>query len=145
MTTRHLADASGDVDVTDFDRQSKWEEETGPSPASPSIADELRQLIAAARQMANAELAYQSTRARLMAKAMAWIAASAALALALLFFVLMALVVGLLLALAPLLGHWGALGAVVGGLLLAILIVALVALRGLRRFMALLRDGKDRP
>ncbi len=115
-----------------------------PSPASPPIAHELRLLIAAARQMASAEVAYQSTRARLMAKAAAWIAGGAAMALALLFFALMALVVGLLLALAPVLGHWGALGAVVGGLVLATLIAALIAYFGLRRFMALLRDGKDR-
>ncbi len=127
--------------MADFDKAPDWD---GEVPASPSIADELRLLIAAAKAAASAEVAYQSTRARLMAKAAAWIAGGAVLALVLLYFVLMALVVGLLLALAPLLGHWGALGAVVGGLLLATLIAALVAWGGLRRFMALLRDGKDR-
>jgi len=132
----------GDMGVVDDSRRSEWRGEAGPS-VPPPIADELRQLIAAARQMAAAELAYQSTRARLMARAAAWIAASGVLMLALLFFVLMALVVGLLLALAPLLGPWGALGAVVGGLLLATLLVALVAWRSLRRFVALLSDGKD--
>jgi hypothetical protein len=45
-----------------------------------------------------------------------------ALVLALLFFVLMALVMGLLLALTPLLGTWGALGVVVAGLLLLTLL-----------------------
>jgi hypothetical protein len=131
----------GDADLAEFDREPEWDGEAG---ASPSIADELRLLIAAAREMASAELAYQTTRARLMGKAAAWIAGGATLAVMLLYFVLLALVVGLLLALAPLLGHWGALGAVVGGLLLATLIAALVAWWGLRRFIALLRDGKER-
>lgn len=78
-----------------------------------------------------------------MGKALAWIAGGAAAASALLFFVLLALVVGLLLALAQSLGAWGALAAVAGGLLLATLIAAMVAVLGLRRFMALLHDGKD--
>ncbi len=128
----------GDADLADRDRQGEWDVESGPG--SPSMVEELRLLIAAARQMASAELAYQTARARLMAKAAAWIAGGALLALVLLYFVLMALVVGLLLALAPVLGHWGALGAVIGGLLLVTLIAAVVAWRGLARFMALLRD-----
>lgn len=130
--------------MIEFGTPSERDSAAGASPAAPPIAEELRLLIDAARKMAATELAYQSTRARLMAKAAGLIAGSAALALALLFFVLMALVVGLLLALAPVLGPWGALGAVVGGLLLATLIVTLIALRGLRRFLALLRDGKER-
>ncbi|MDP9057024.1 MAG: phage holin family protein [Pseudomonadota bacterium] len=112
-------------------------------PDKPSIADEVRQLIAAARQFADAELAYQKTRAGLMAKAAAAIAGFGALALALLFFGLMAVVVGLLLALAPLLGPWGAMAVVVGGLLIATLIAGLLAWRGVTRFMALLHDDKD--
>ncbi len=132
----------GDADLADVETEPEWDGAAGPSP-SDSIADEVRLLIAAARQMASAELAYQSARARLLAKAAAWIAGGATLAVVLLYFVLLALVVGLLLALAPLLGHWGALGAVVGGLLLATLIAALVGWYGLRRFMALLRDDKD--
>lgn len=133
--------------MADLGKQSVWDEEVaadaGPASASAPIADELRRLFESARRMAAAELAYQSTRARLMARAAAWIAAGGALVVALLFFVLMALVVGLLLALAPLLGPWGALGAVVGGLLVATLVAAWVTLHGLRKFRALLRDGKE--
>jgi hypothetical protein len=133
--------------VVDYDKRAELDAETvdgeaGETSAFPPIFDEIHQLIAAARQMASAELDYQKARMGLMAKAAGWIAGSVALVLALLFFVLMALVVGLLLALAPLIGHWGALGLVVGGLLLATLLVVLVALRSLRRFMALVRDGK---
>jgi len=112
-------------------------------PEKPSVADELRQLIAAARQFAEAELAYQKTRAGLMGKSAGAVAGFGALALALAFFVLMALVVGLLLALAPSLGPWGAMAVVVGGLLVATLIAGFLAWRGVTNFMALLRDGKD--
>ncbi len=100
-------------------------------------------MVAAIRQLATTEIAYQSTRFRLMGKAAAWCAAGGGLALALLFFVLMALVVGLLLALAPILGAWGALGAVIGGLLMATLVAGLISWLALRRLLALLR-GKDR-
>lgn len=135
-----------DAGMVDFGKKSGLAEAAALSsarPDEPSIVDEIRLLIAAARQSAEAELAYQSARAKLLVKATAWIAGGGALALALLFFVLMALVVGLLLALAPMLGPWGALGAVVGGLLIATLMAGLVAWHGLRKFIALLRDGKD--
>ncbi len=134
----------GKMRVADFDRQPDWEGTAAASPSAPSIVAELRLLIAAARQMASAELAYQTTRAKMMGIAAAWIVGGAAIALTLLFFVLMALIVGLLLALAPLLGAWGAMGVVVGVLLLFTTIAALVAFSGLRRFLALLHDGKDR-
>lgn len=112
-------------------------------PDKPSVVDDIRRLIVAVRQFAQAELAYQSMRARLMAKAAGAIAGFGALALALLFFAAMALILGLLLALAPLLGPWGAMGAVVGGLVIATVIAGLLAWRGVSNFMALLRDGKD--
>lgn len=130
--------------MAEFDRQPGGGGQDDPSPPAPSITDEVRLLIAAALEMASFELAYQTLRARLAVGTLPWIAGGAAVALALLFFAVMALVVGLLLALAPVLGHWGALGAVVGGLLVLTLIAALVALNGVRRLMALLRDGKDR-
>lgn len=133
----------GNMRVADVGKQPGWEGEAAASPSSPSIMAELRQLIAAAKQMASTEVAYQTTRAKLMGVAAAWIAGGAVLALTLLFFVLMALVVGLLLALAPLLGAWGAMGVVVGVLLLFVVIAGLMAFSGLRRFMALLHDGKD--
>lgn len=133
--------------MAEFGEQSAWDAKSGAHPADEtkdeSLADELRALIAAGRRMAAAEFAYQSTRARLMGRAVGWIAAAGALALALAFFVLMALVVGLLLALAPLIGAWGAMGAVVGGLLVATLSAGLVVRLNLRRLLALIRGEKD--
>ena len=69
------------------------------------------------QSLLKAELAFQKARVGFVVRRAKGILGLAALALALLFFVLMALVVGLLLALAPLIGPWGALAAVVGGLL----------------------------
>lgn len=139
--------------MADFGNQSGMDEaarrsppppdRSPPPPDGPSAIDEVRLLIAAGRQFATAEIAYQSARARLMGKAAVWIAAGGGLALMLMFFVTMALVVGLLLALGTVLGPWGALAAVVGGLLVATLLAGLVAWLGLRKFLALLNDGKD--
>ena len=83
-----------------------------------SLAGDLRELADDAQTLVEAELAYQSARA-----AYAWnrgqgvaiwliIAATAA------FFTVVAMVVGLLLALAPYVGVWGALGIVAAGLAL---------------------------
>jgi fatty acid desaturase len=77
----------------------------------------------------SSEVAYQRARAILASKIAGRIAGLAALAAALVFFFLMALVVGLLLALAPLLGTWQALGIVVLALLLG-MAVAAWAVRG---------------
>lgn len=130
--------------MADVSKQAELDETARlMGPGRPSIADEVRRLIAAVRQFVAAELAYQKARAGLMGKAAVLIAGGGALALALFFFTLMALVVGLLLALAPLIGPWGAMGAVVGGLVIATLIAGLVAWSGVRKFLALLRDGKD--
>ncbi len=114
-----------------------------PPPQRPPVIEELRLLYGAGRQFAAAEFAYQSARARLLAKAAVWIAGGGAVALTLLFFVTMALVVGLLLALGTVLGPWGALAVVVGGLLVATALAGLVAYLGLRKFLALLGDGKN--
>jgi hypothetical protein len=109
----------------------------------PSLAEELSDTVASGRRLVAAEWAYQSLRAKLVGRALGWMTGAGALVLVLLFFTLMALVVGLLLALAPLLGAWGAMGAVMGGLLVAALIAAWAAASGLRRLKQLLREGKD--
>ena len=83
-----------------------------------TLVGSARGLIENGQSLMEAELAFQKARASFVLRRTKGILALGALALALLFFVLMALIVGLLLALAPLLGPWGALGAVVAGLLL---------------------------
>ncbi len=67
---------------------------------------------------------------------------AAVLALIFLFFTLMALVVGLLLALAPMIGAWAAAGVVVGVLGLLTLIFVWRVVRGGRQMIAVL-TGKS--
>ena len=110
---------------------------TGPSPGDTaaafaensglgSLAGDLRELADDAQTLVEAELAYQSARA-----AYAWnrgqgIAIWLIIAVAAGFFAMVALVVGLLLALIPVVGVWGSLGIVAVGL-------ALLAAFSLRR------------
>ena len=108
---------------------------------NPSLGDDLRALVAEARAAFDSEFAYQSARAGLAGKIIARIAGLAALALALVFFVLMALVVGLLLALAPVLSAWGALGVVVAGLLVLTALAGLGVKAGVRRLKRVLGKG----
>ena len=111
-----------------------------PNPKAPpheTLVDELCALATEAEAMARAEVAYQSARLSLGGKLVGRIAGWGALALALVFFALMALVVGLLLAIVPMLGVWGAMAVVVLGLLLATAASLLVARAGWRRLRRL--------
>ncbi len=121
--------------------------ETGPSQAgaaedvgSRPLPEELRQLAEDARALAEAELAYQKSRAAFAGQQIKGIAALAALAAALIFFSLMALTVGLVIALIPLLTAWGATAAVTVGLLVVAGLCALAALARWKRMMAALSD-----
>ena len=82
-----------------------------------SLLGGARALLEDGQTLIAAEIAFQKARAGFVLGRAKGILALAALALALLFFALMALVMGLLLALAPLIGPWGALAAVFLGLL----------------------------
>jgi uncharacterized membrane protein len=113
--------------------------------AEPTLADDLRQLAADGRTLLEAELAYQKSRAAVAGKAVKSVAGWGALALALVFFALMALVVGLLLVLAPLLGGWGAMAAVFAGLLAAAALSGWIAARRWKRTAAQLADRGDAP
>ena len=116
-----------------------------PRPANDSagsLSDELRAAVAAARAAFSSEIAYQKARGAAMAGCLGKVAGFGALALALVFFVIMALVVGLLLALQAPLGPWGAMGAVIAGLLVATALAGLLAWRGWRRLKRLIA-GKD--
>ena len=85
--------------------------------ADDSLLGGARALLEDGQSLIEAELAFQKARAGFVLGRAKGILALATLALALLFFALMALVMGLLLALAPLIGPWGALAAVFLGLL----------------------------
>lgn len=113
--------------------------------AERSLVDDMRQLAEDGRTLIEAEIAYQKSRAVVAGGGLKSAALFGGLALILLFFVLMALVMGLLLALTPLIGAWGALGAVVGGLLIGAIIAALIAKSRWTRTAALIAEPKDKP
>jgi hypothetical protein len=114
--------------------------EPASDAATRSLAADLRQLAEDGRTFVEAELAYHKSRAAVAGVGARGVAGWGALALALVFFALMALVVGALLALAPLLGGWGAMLAVTLALLLLATLAGWTALRRWRKMQALLRD-----
>jgi Putative Actinobacterial Holin-X, holin superfamily III len=119
--------------------------ETADAPEASGLIDDLRQLATDGRTLLEAELAYQKSRAAVAGKAVGSIAGWGALALALVFFALMALVMGLILALTPLLGGWGAMVAAVLGLLVAAALAGGVAAQRWKRTAAQLADKGEAP
>ena len=110
--------------------------------ARRSLVDDVRQLVAEGQAYAQAELAFQKSRAKVAGANAGGIAAMGALALAFAFLALVALVVGLLLALATVIGAWLAMVVVVAALLVGAGIAAAVAAGRARRLKALLAaDG----
>ncbi|MFT4027093.1 MAG: phage holin family protein [Novosphingobium sp.] len=109
-------------------------------PGDRSLIDDLRLLAGDAKSLTRAEIAYQKSRARALGGGLGKIAALGALGLLLLCLALVALVVGLLLALAPILTAWGATAAVTGGLILLALAAALWARASWRGLTDLIDD-----
>lgn len=108
--------------------------------AERSLVDDVKQLASDGRTLLEAELAYQKSRAAVAGAGIKGIAARAALALALVFFALMALVLGVVLGLTALIGAWAATAVTVLTLLLAAGLSGLAASRRWRRMSALLAD-----
>lgn len=110
--------------------------------AARSLVDDVKRLIEDGRTLAEAELAYQKSRAAVAGEGAKGVLGWGALSLALVFFALMALVMGLLIALsfASPLGPWGALGAVIVGLLAFCGLSGWIAVRKVQRLSALLAD-----
>lgn len=92
-----------------------------------SLIEDVKELAEDGRTVVEAELAYQQSRAAVAGTGARGVAAWGALALALVFFALMALVVGLLLGLTTVVGPW---------LATLITVVALAAFAGAAGFVA---------
>jgi hypothetical protein len=115
-----------------------------PADASErSLSDDLRQLADDARVLAQAELAYQKSRAAFAGQEVKRIAILGTLAAVLVFFALMALTLGLVIALTPLLTAWGATAAVFCGLLIVAGLCALLASSRWKRMTAMLADEAE--
>ncbi len=116
---------------------------TDETAADEGLLGGARALFEDGKGLLSAEIAFQRARAGFVLGRAKGILVLAVLALVLLFFALMALVVGLLLALAPLLGPWGALGAVVLGLLVLTGLCLLGVLARVRAVARALKGGSD--
>ncbi|MFM5929758.1 MAG: phage holin family protein [Novosphingobium sp.] len=113
-------------------------------PEDPFLFDELKQLGGDARAYAEAEIAFQKARAEVAAKGIKDVALFGLVAFTVAVFGLGALVVGLLIALAPLVTAWGATAIVAGGLFAVALILILVAKARWSRMVAILTDKDPR-
>lgn len=114
--------------------------EPANAAADRSLTNDVRQLADDARGLLEAELAYQKSRAAVAGVGLRGVAAWVALALALAFFALMALVIGLLLALSPLIGGWGAMATVTVALVLLAGSAGWAAARRWKRMAMLLAE-----
>jgi ABC-type multidrug transport system fused ATPase/permease subunit len=128
-----------DMQVTDLATEAS--ESNALSEASVrSLNDDLKELTREARAYAEAELAFQKSRVAYAASASRSIAVYAMVALVLVFFAVMALIVGLLIALAPILTPWGS-TAVVTLALLALAVFLLLRIKRRVSVMAKVFSG----
>jgi len=119
------------TDDTLPDRQEEIEggtvhDESEP-PASRSLTDGLTALYDDGKTYAEAELNFQKSRASFAGGTLGSGIGFVLAALAFLHLALIALVVGLVIALAPVVGIWGAIAIVVGTLLVGVIVFALIA------------------
>lgn len=96
-------------------------------PAERSLIDDLRLLAGDARTLAEAEFAYQRSRAQVFSGGIGKIVALGLGAFVLVSLALIGLVVGLVIALAPILTAWGATAVVVVALVVLAAVAALCA------------------
>ena len=108
--------------------------------ADRSLVDDVQQLVTDGKALLEAELAYQKSRATVAGQGAKAVAGWGALALALVFFALMALVMGLVLGLAELIGPWWAMLIAFAATLAGAGLAAMVAAR---RWQAVARRIAD--
>lgn len=95
--------------------------------AFDSLRDDITTLVEDARTYAEAEIAFQKTRAGIAGRRGARALVLLVLAVVLLHIALIALAVGAVIALAPLITIWGAIGLVVGVMLLGVALLVMGA------------------
>lgn len=108
--------------------------------AERSLVEDIKLLASDGRTLLEAELVYQKSRAAVAGAGAKGIAGWAALALALVFFALMALVVGVLFGIAKFIGIWEATAVTVALFLLAAGLSGLAAQRRWKRVSEALSD-----
>lgn len=117
------------------------EPEGGLPAEERPFTDDIASLIDSGRNYVEAEIAFQKTRASLAASSGAKAAGALLIALMVFNIALIALAVGLIMALQPLITIWGAIGVVVGTLLVVtLLLVRSASTRG-KAISAMFGDG----
>lgn len=120
--------------------------DSGTESATPrSLLDDAGDLLVDIRTWADAELAYQKTRASFVGNSLKRMVAFGIAGALLGLFALGGLTVGLIIALTPLVTAWGATAIVVGALLVAALVAAKMAARALREMIAAVREVDGEP
>ncbi|HQN54629.1 MAG TPA: phage holin family protein [Novosphingobium sp.] len=119
--------------------------EPASDAAQRSLVEDARRLVDDGRTLLEAELAYHKARAAVAGEAAREVAAWGALALALVFFALMALVMGVLLGIAQLVGYWAATAIVVAALVLVAGLAAARAAARWKRASAQISEPKPVP
>jgi len=112
-----------DVD-DELDAAVRGDERAG-SPSSPSLVDDVAALVSDSRNFVQAEVEFQKTRLAFAANRSKSAVLSGLFALAFIHLALIALVVGLVIALTPHVTAWGATAIVVGLLLLGAFILVM--------------------
>jgi uncharacterized membrane protein YqjE len=118
-------------------------EATEDSTGFTSLRDDITALVDDARTYAEAEIAFQKTRARLAGKKAGRALVLLVLALVLLHIALIALAVGAVIALAPLVTIWGAIAIVVGVLLIGVALLVWSASGDGKALLAMFDAGED--
>ena len=135
---RSPADSAADPAIESVD------EPEGVDNSFTSLRDDINALVDDARTYAEAEVAFQKTRAGLAGKAAARALALLVLAVVLLHIALIALAVGAVIALAPLVTIWGAIAIVVGVLLFGVAGLVFFAVGDGKALAGMFGSGVDR-
>ncbi len=120
--------------------------DSGTDSAPPrSLLDDAGDLLVDIRTWADAELAYQKTRASFVGSTLKRMVAFGIAGALLGLFALGGLTVGLIIALTPLVTAWGATAIVVGALLVAAFVAVNMASKALRELTAAVRENDGKP
>ena len=111
--------------------------------AERSLVDDVKHLVADGRTLIEAELAYQKSRAVVAGAGFKGMAGWGALALALVFFALMAAIVGLMIGLGGLIGMFAATAVMVAALLVLAGLAGLAVSKRWSRMAAALKPDDD--
>lgn len=114
----------------------------GKSASQRSLIDDVEALIHDGRTYFDAELSYQKTRAGFVSDRLKKTLIFGCVAAVLAVLAVLGLVVGSIVALAPLITGWGATGVVVGVLLLAVVICGMKAASSAKSMIAVIKTDK---